>query len=218
MNSTTPESLTCSELDQWFASEILPHEGALTRYLRRAWVVLAEVPDLRQEVYVRVYESAAKARPGNPKSFLFRTARNLIIDRIRHERVVSIEYSQDLETSNVSVDEFTPERRISARQELCQLAEALDALSDDCRNVIWLRRVEGLSQREAAERLDMLEGTVESHLCRGIRSLAAAVFGVGNAVNPRQHGNSDHEAQRRQRDRQRRDRSAGSALARPPRR
>jgi len=64
-----------SELDRWFAAEILPHEAALTRYLRRVWRNTADTADLRQDVYVRVYESAAHSRPQQPKSFLFAIAR-----------------------------------------------------------------------------------------------------------------------------------------------
>ena len=166
-----------AELDHWFATEILPHEAALTRYLRRVWLSRAEVADFRQEIFIRIYESAAKSLPQTPKAFLFTTARNLIADRIRRERVVSIDYTQDLEWLNVLVDEISPEERLSARQELKRLSIALDQLTDDCRNVIWLRRVEGLSQRETAQRLGMPEGTVESHLCRGLRALMKTVFG-----------------------------------------
>lgn len=179
-----PVRLTAA-LDSWFAEEILPHEAALMRFLRRVWPNRGEAADLRQEIYVRVYESAAKGFPQSPKAFLFATARNLLADRVRRERVVSIDYTQDLDSLNVLVDEISSERQMSARQELRRLAEALDALSDDCRNVIWLRRVEGLSQREAAERLGMLEGTLESHLCRGIRALMKALLDNG-AMEPAQ--------------------------------
>jgi RNA polymerase sigma-70 factor (ECF subfamily) len=166
-----------SDLDRWFAREILVHEAALTRYLQRSRQRPNEVPDLRQEIYVRVYESAAKALPTSPKAFLFQTARNLIVDRVRRERIVSIDYTQDLDALNVLIDEISPEQRLSARQELKRLSTALDQLSDDCRSVIWLRRVEGLSQREAAERLRLPEGTLESHLCRGIRALMKVLLG-----------------------------------------
>jgi RNA polymerase sigma-70 factor (ECF subfamily) len=167
------------ELDLWFAAEILPLEAALTRYLRRVWTHEADIADLRQDIYVRIYQSAARQRPYSPKSFLFATARNLLADRVRRTRIVSIDYTQDLDSLNVLVDKITPEERLSARQDLRRLSEALDALPDDCRNVIWLRRVEGLSQQEAAMRLDMKEGTLESHLSRGVRALAQAVFGHG---------------------------------------
>ncbi len=67
-------------LDTWFKREILAHEAALVRYLMRNRPKHHEVVDLRQDIYVRVYEAAAKARPAAPKSFLFTTARHLMTD------------------------------------------------------------------------------------------------------------------------------------------
>lgn len=183
------------ELDRWFAAEILPHEAALTRYLRRVWLKVDEVPDLRQDIYVRIYESAARERPTLPKAFLFATARNLMADRIRRGRIVSIDYSQDMDSLNVLIDEISPEQRLSARQELWRLSKALDGLSDRCREVIWLRRVEGLSQREAAQRLGMPEGTLESHLSRGVRALARAVFGGTSEKTQQDAKDSEYEAE-----------------------
>lgn len=164
-------------LDIWFAAEILPHEAALMRYLSRVWPHRADHNDIRQDTYIRVYEAAAAARPANPRAFLFATARNLLTDRVRHNRVIAIDSTQDFDTLHVLVDELSPEKRINALQELRRLAKAFDQLSDRCRDVVWLRRIEGLSQREAAVRLGMHEGAVESQLARGVRALARAVFG-----------------------------------------
>jgi RNA polymerase sigma factor (sigma-70 family) len=191
-------SAVLTALDQWFAAEILPYEGALVRYLTRVWPNSSEVPDLRQDIYVRVYESARATLPTSPKAFLFATARNLMTDRIRHSRVVFIDSTQDLESLNVLIDEISPERRLSARQELRILARAFDSLSDKCRNVIWLRRVEGLSQRQTAQRLGLHEGAVESQLARGVRVLAQAVFGSADSVAPRREkGESQHDSEHR---------------------
>src|SRR3546814_19290605 len=62
------------DLDQWFAEQILPYEGALTAYLRRVWPDPSEIADLRQEVYVRVYQGAGKQRPPVARFFLFTVA------------------------------------------------------------------------------------------------------------------------------------------------
>jgi RNA polymerase sigma factor (sigma-70 family) len=159
-------------LDQWFTNDILPHEAALMRYLYKVWRTPAEVPDLRQETYVRVFESAAKSRPRSPRSFLFATARNLMIDRMRRDRIVSIDYTHDLNSLDVPVDQLSPERRLGARQELQCLADAFDRLPETTRSVIWLRRVEGLSQRQTAEELGIQESTLEGHMVRGLRTLA----------------------------------------------
>lgn len=164
-------------LDSWFAREILPHEAALLRYLARTWSNQDEIHDLRQETYVRVYEAAAKARPLAPKSFMFTTARHLMADRIRRGRVVSIEATADLEALNVLIDEISPEQRASARQELGRLAQAFDGLPPQCRRIVWMRKVEGISQKQVAERLGISEGAVEKQITKGVRLLASLFFG-----------------------------------------
>jgi RNA polymerase sigma-70 factor (ECF subfamily) len=171
-------------LDHWFATEILPYEAGLMRYLRRVSPRSADVADLRQETYMRVYEGAAKSLPQHPQRFLFATARNLLIDRLRRERVVSIDYTQDLESLHVNIDELSPERRLNARQELQRLSEAFDQLPPLTRSAIWLRRVEGYSQREAADLLGLNEGALESHMSRGLRAITNATLGSGLNADP----------------------------------
>ena len=164
-------------LNDWFVREVLVHEAALVRYLHRVWSIRDEVPDLRQEAYARVFDAARKCRPQFPKSFLFTTARHLMADRARHARVVSIEAAGDLEALNVLVDELSPERRHEGRQELKRLAQAFSLLPPKCREVVWLRRVDDMSQKQVAERLGISEKTVEMHMLKGMRRVADALFG-----------------------------------------
>jgi RNA polymerase sigma-70 factor (ECF subfamily) len=171
-------------LDRWFLEHVLVHEDALTRYLLRHWPARDEVPDLRQELYVRVYEAAARAVPAQPKSFLFASARHLMTDRLRRSRVVSIEPMGDFEPSSGLVDDVSPERWSGGRQALLRLADAFDRLPDRCREVVWLRRVEDLSQRDVAMRLGISEKTVEKHIAKGMRMLAAHLFGGDEAARP----------------------------------
>ena len=171
-----------SPLDTWFVHEILVHEESLTRYLQRCWPHRDDIHDLRQEVYVRVYEAAGKALPASPKSFLFASARNLITDRLRRGRVVSIETMGDLEPLHVLVDEVSPERRFDGRQALRRLSEAFDRLPDRCRQVLWLRRVEELPQKVVASQLGISEKTVEKHVAKGIRLIADHFYGGAPAA------------------------------------
>lgn len=163
-------------LDNWFEREILAHEAALVRYLTRKWPNRDDIHDLRQEIYVRVYEAAKKARPQSSKSFLFTTARHLMTDRVRRARVISIDTMGDLDALNVMVDEISPERRMHARQELRLLAQAFDCLPPKCREVVWMRRVDELSQKDVAARLGISQKTVEKHVMRGMELLADALF------------------------------------------
>lgn len=159
-------------LDDWFVREVLPHEAALMRYLARAWPNQADIHDIRHDAYVRILEAAHRLRPTAPKSLLFTTARNLMIDRARRNRIVPIDLREELDSLNVLVDEVTPERRASIRQQLVRVTDALNRLPERCREVLWLRRVEEKSQKETAAKLGITEGTVEKHLARAAQLLA----------------------------------------------
>lgn len=167
------------DLDDWFVTQVLPLEGPLMRFLRRNQKAQDDVSDLCQEVYVRVFEAARKGRPELVKPFVFATARNLLIDRARRSQIVSIEAYADLEMMDVSADDLTPERHASGYQELRLLQEALDELPQRCREVVQLRKIDGLSQREVAAHMGITEDTVEKQISKGMRVLADAMLRRG---------------------------------------
>ncbi len=169
--------MTYAYLEIWFTEEVLPLEPALTRFLHRNWKKTSEIPDLRQEVYARVCEAAAHEKPRLLKAFLFATARNLMIDCARRERIVPIDFHTDLEALNVPANEVGVDREVSGREELGLLWRALNDLPPRVREVIVLRKIEGLSQKETALRLEITENSVEHYSGKGLRLLADAMFG-----------------------------------------
>ena len=159
--------IAAADIDAWFVREILPLEPALMRMLRRQWRKSDEQADIRQDIYVRVYESVS--RDGLPESaagYLFTCARHLLIDRVRRDRVVSFEVVADLEDRPGSpAHDLTPERVADARRE-----------------VLKLRKIDGLSQRDIALRLGIAEGTVEKQVTLGARAVAQTLLGQGVPV------------------------------------
>ena len=166
-----------ARVDLWFDLEVLPLEALLMQYLEHNWRNRSDLPDLRQEVYVRVYQAALENIPEKPRQFLIATARNLLIDRVRHEQVIPIESAADLETLGVAVETPGPERIVMARDELRRLQAALDRLAPRVREVVVLARIEGLSRGEIAQRLGITEVTVSSYLSQGICALADILHG-----------------------------------------
>jgi RNA polymerase sigma factor (sigma-70 family) len=162
-------------LDYWFEKEVLPLEAMLLRFLRRNWRDKDEVYDILQEVYTRVYESAGHEPPRQVKPFVFSIARNLMIDRLRQMNVVPIEAVADFDQLNVLDDSPTPEQNVSARQELRLLQETLNTLPARCRQIVLLRKVEGVSQREVALKLGITEEVVEHQIAKAIRLLAQSM-------------------------------------------
>jgi len=141
------------------SAKVLSHEDILMRFpLACLAAARTELPDIRQEAYARVYEAAQKARPLVAKAFLFATARHLMADRVRRERI-GVDSSRwgENEYLNVLIDEISPEqtrrRQPGTRP---RLARAFDRLSAKCREVVWLRRGErSCPKRRVAARLGL---------------------------------------------------------------
>ncbi|HTO42081.1 MAG TPA: RNA polymerase sigma factor [Rhizomicrobium sp.] len=172
-------AMSAAEVHLWFAREVLPLESVLMQYLRNSLRNTAEAEDICQDVYVRVYQAALKKIPEPARPFLFTVARNLLLNRVRHEAIVSIEAVADLEALNIAKDEPGADRWVIAREELRLLQAALDRLPRRCRQAVTLRKIEGLSHREIAQRMGISEKTVDRHLADGVTALADALFGEG---------------------------------------
>ena len=166
-----------TEADAWFVREILPLEASLMQYLQHNWRNKSEISDLRQEVYVRVYEAAKHEIPEWPKQFLFATARNLLINRVRHAQIVPIEAVSDLEALEIAGEVPDPERIVQARDELRLLQVALDSLPPRWRTAVVLQRVEGLSRKQIAERMGVTESSAAKYLADGICALVDKLYG-----------------------------------------
>ncbi len=157
--------------------EVFPLTPALHRFLRLHWRDESDVSDLVQETLVRVYEAAREERPRLPKPFIFMVARNLMIDKIRQKRVVPIDRMLDFEWSNIVDETPSPEQHTAAREELRLLQIALGELPQPCRDVVMLRKIEGISQRDVAQRLGLTEDNVEHLIAKGMRLLKKTVYG-----------------------------------------
>lgn len=168
----TGASVSTPSIDEWFVREILPLERLLMHFLNRALNDPHDAADLRQDVYIKIYEAAQTTIPDPAKPFVMATARNLVVDRIRHKQVVSIETVGDLDRLGFASEEPGPDRVVVARSELSRLRRILDQLPDRCREAMILRKVECLPRREIAQRMGISEAAVAQHLAAGMRVLA----------------------------------------------
>lgn len=171
-----------AQLERWFCDEVLPLEASLTRYLHRNWRSSAEVMDLRQDIYEAVLNGARRGRPDQTASYLFTVARNLLINRSKRGRVVSFEQITNLDTINVAPDLLATDRHLDARDALRRAIAGMDRLPPRCREVVRLRKVEGLSTREVADQMGVGIHTVERQLVLGMRAMADAMLGGSGRI------------------------------------
>ncbi len=170
------------DVQHWFVRDVLPLENALIHFLHHNWRNHADIDDLLQEVYMRLTAAAQKAIPAQTKAFVFSIARNLLIDRARREQVVPIEAVADLDALGIAMDQPGPDRGLMARDELRRVQAALNRLPPRAREALLLRRVEGLSRAEIAQRMGIGEGTVKEYLAQSVCALADMLYGESDIV------------------------------------
>src|ERR1700733_13841250 len=166
------------ERNAWLAREILVHERALRGYLSRFFKNVADIEDVVQDTYARLLSlNGSKSRVvRNWHAFLFASARNVALDRIRKARIVSLNTLAEMGGADVLDQAPAADEALNARQELALLLETIGSLPDRCREALTLRKLYGLSQREIAERLGIAESTVEKHVAYGVRLCAERMF------------------------------------------
>lgn len=166
-----------ASIDAWFVEEVLPLERRLLAYLRHARQPACDLEDLRQEVFARVYEAAYVQRPSPVWPYMLMVARNLVVDRLRRAQIVPIELLADPDALGAAGDDALADRVLEGKQELARVYAAVETLPERCREVVRMRKIEGISQREVAQRLGIAEHTVEKQISKGLRRLAEALFG-----------------------------------------
>jgi RNA polymerase sigma factor (sigma-70 family) len=171
------QTLDEAALNEWFCREVLPLERSLTRFIQRNWRVGADVTDLRQDIYERALVGARSAIPINTRQYVFTVARNHLINRAMRAKVVPFELVADMASLNHGFDLGATERQLNARDELRRVQEGLDRLPPRCREVVRLRKVEGLSTRETADVLEISVDTVEKQMTQGMRALVDFILG-----------------------------------------
>lgn len=166
------------ERGRWLARNVLPHEALIRAKLRNMCLYDLDLEDVIQEMYAKFLTLESLESIRYPRQYAVLTARAIIIDQIRHSRVVSITSSGNLELLEIPEPDANGEERIEFQQEIQAVTAALDQLPTMCRETLVLRRIEGLSQKEVARRLKISEKTVEKHMANGVR-LLIKLFGRG---------------------------------------
>jgi RNA polymerase sigma-70 factor (ECF subfamily) len=152
----------------WFNAEVKPCEPALRAYLQKRFPLLPDHDDLLQETYTRIVVARRAGRVSSAKAYLFTVARNLAIDLLRrrlpaHEPLSDTQEISALgETSDVATV-------LDRRQRHEALRRAVSVLPDRCRAVMMLRFIEGLPNKDVAERLGISVNTVKVHMARGVK-------------------------------------------------
>lgn len=152
--------------------------GELLRFVRARIGDWAEAEDVLQDLWLQI-ETRRPEMLANPRSYLFKMANNIIIDR---QREVLRRRSRDRLWQDWRTD-FTPARRdavdptenaeewLILQEEVTRLRETVSRLPDGARRVLHLHKIDGHSHSEVARRLGISRSGVEKHMSVAMRHL-----------------------------------------------
>jgi RNA polymerase sigma factor (sigma-70 family) len=186
--------LTHSDVVDWLTINFLPHEAELRRMLRRVCSGPAEIDDVVQETCYRILSMPSLDHVRDPKPFVFRAAKNIVLDRIKRDSVVQIETIANLDELDIADTAPSPERVVFARSELKWVIGLVANMPDRCKNVFRARRIHGLSQQETAETLGLTDGVVEHEMMKGMRLMSDMIARHGV---PQENGDARYIARKR---------------------
>ncbi len=124
--------------------------------------------DIAQETLMKVWQYAQKGPEIlNLRAFMFKTAKNLVIDQYRKKKVTSLDglmeqgFDVGAEISETLIDKIDGERAMAF----------LGTIPEKYRDAIYMQYVEGLSVKEIAEISDETENNISVRIHRGLQKL-----------------------------------------------
>lgn len=172
------------------AGDVKAFEMLVVKYQRRIERLIGRmvrdvdlVPDIAQETFIRAYRAIPKFRGDSAfYTWLYRIAVNTAkkaLMELKRDPLVSessrASRDDNDETSRIEnelSDDETPDAVLASKQIAAAVNFAIEALSDELRQAITLREIEGLSYEEIAEMMNCPIGTVRSRIFRARESIA----------------------------------------------
>lgn len=152
-----------------FGSTLDEYRPRLVRYLELRTGSHADASDLAQEAYFRLCRVKDPQLIRQPDSYLFRIASNLLSEFMLHRRKRAALVELDADASGLEIgDRESFRERLETRSEIEKLNAILAELPPLYRAILLMRKRDGYSHLEIADRLSVSPHTVQKYLTRAL--------------------------------------------------
>lgn len=127
----------------------------------------ANAQDLVQELFVKVWGKIGSIKLGEEKTYLYTIARNMVINRAAHEKVVLKFQNRQV----TQINKNTPHFQLEVKEYKEKVEQAIACLSDGQREVFLMNRMDGLKYREIADLLGISQKAVEKRMGQALLKL-----------------------------------------------
>ena len=159
------------------------HNEALIQFLATRLRSVQEAKEVAQEAYVRLLSLEDSGAVSFLRAFLFKTAANLAVDRIRGRN--RQQHARDAGLCDDSREVPTPDREVAMAQEVEIIRRLVGELPPKCRQAFLLHRVQGAEFAEIASEMGLSERMVRHYVLRAVLHCRA---GLDAALNSQESG------------------------------
>jgi RNA polymerase sigma-70 factor (ECF subfamily) len=142
------------------------HNDSLIQFLATRLRSVQEAKEVAQEAYVRLLSLEDSGAVSFLRAFLFKTAANLAVDRIRSRN--RQRQALDAGLCDESREAPTPDREAASAQEMEIVRHLVAELPPKCRRAFLLHRVHGAEFSEIAEEMGLSERMVRHYVLRAV--------------------------------------------------
>lgn len=160
--SSRRNSRDCS-VDALYRSEASAVRTFVKQIVRNA----SDAEDIVQETFLRTWPALAAGSVECPRAFIFRAARNLALNHLRHLRVRSLDTARALCDEALKQHVATAEEEMILSEEAAACRRLLSGLPNRCREALMLRVVDDLSYKQMAKSMRLSVSTLEKHIGKG---------------------------------------------------
>lgn len=143
------------------------HNETLIRFLALRLRSQQEAKEVAQEAYVRLLKLDQPGAVSFLRAFLFKTAANLAVDRIRHEQTAR-RVAQETKFLEELGSGPNPEQSANDAQELKLAERLIGELPAKCRRAFLLHKVYGLAFPDIAKQMGLGERMVRTYVVRAL--------------------------------------------------
>lgn len=143
------------------------HAQSLSNFLFYKYGDLLNPADKVQEAFIKLWENCAKVTPEKAKSFLYTIANNMMLNEVKHQKVV-LKYQQ---VKPKDYTNETPEFLLRKKEFMKRFKNALSSLKEEERVAFLMCKVDGKTHKEVAEVLGITKKVAEHRIYAALKKL-----------------------------------------------
>ena len=157
-----------------FSKMFQSHSNDLYNFLRYKFGDNLNPRDKVQEAFIKLWDNCKKVTPEKVKSFLFTTANNMMLNEVKHQKVV-LKHQQ---TKPKDYTHENPEYIMEESEFMQKYQKALAKLSEAQRVAFLMNKTEGKRHKEIAEILGISRKAVEKRIYGALEKLRKEIDGI----------------------------------------